>query len=62
MARAPSAFRKGDVTKAVEAVRAAGIRIARVEIETGKIVIVTADAPGANGEGRGGPNEWDSAK
>jgi hypothetical protein len=49
MARAPSAFRAGDVTKAVKAVVAAGVDIARVEIDsTGRITIIGATAPAAN--------------
>jgi hypothetical protein len=42
MARAPSTFRQAEVTKAVRAVRMAGVDIARVEIATdGRIVIFT---------------------
>ncbi len=42
MARASSTFRKRDVTRAVRAVTAAGVHIARVEIgKDGKIVVVT---------------------
>jgi len=57
--RAPSNFRQQDITRAVKAVTAAGVNIARVEIDkAGKIVIVTADAtdrPGWMTEA----NEWD---
>ena len=43
MARAPSTFRQQDVTKAVKAVTAAGVAIARVEIDkAGKITIITS--------------------
>ena len=42
MARHPVTFKKADVARAVKAVRAAGIDIARVEIDKdGRIVVVT---------------------
>jgi hypothetical protein len=60
MARAPSTFRQVDITKAVKAVRSAGVHIARVEIDkTGKIVIITADATDRP-DGMTEVNEWDS--
>jgi len=60
MARAPSTFRQGDVTRAVKAVVAAGVDIARVEIDkAGKITIITLKAePEPNGQCRE-KNEWD---
>jgi hypothetical protein len=59
MARAPSTFRQQDVTRAVKAVTAAGVHIARVEIDkTGKITIITADGTGRSGEMMEA-NEWD---
>ena len=57
--RAPSTFRQADVTKAVKAVAAAGVDIARVEIDkTGTIRIITLRAE-PNGQDRE-CNEWDS--
>lgn len=58
MARAPSAFRKQDLRRAVEAVLAAGVSIARVEIDSaGKIIIVAQQ--GSSTANDGGGNEWD---
>jgi hypothetical protein len=60
MARAPSTFRQQDVTRAVKAVTAAGVHIARVEIDkTGKIVIITGDPTDRLGE-MTEANEWDN--
>ena len=59
MSRAPSTFRQQDITRAIKAATAAGVGIARIEIDkTGKIVIITAeptDQPAAKMEG----SEWD---
>jgi hypothetical protein len=56
VARAPSTFRQQDVTRAIKAVAAAGVSIARVEIDkAGKIVIVTASDAWPDDGG----NEWD---
>ena len=57
MARAPSAFRAGDITKAVKAVAAAGVDIARVEIDkAGRIVIIAL----TDGGKPVAANEWDT--
>jgi hypothetical protein len=59
MARAPSTFRQQDVTRAVKAVTAAGVHIARIEIDkAGKIVIITADPTNRSDE-MTEANEWD---
>ncbi len=59
MARAPSTFRQQDVTRAVKAALAASVHIARIEVDgTGKIAIVTTEAPDAQSEAAEA-NEWD---
>ena len=56
MTRAPSTFRQQDVTRAIRAAIAAGVDIARIEVDkNGRIVIVTA----ADSEPKAEANEWD---
>jgi hypothetical protein len=60
MSRAPSTFRQQDVTKAVKAVAAAGVHIARVEIDkAGKIVIIAKEPSEKPRESATEVNEWD---
>lgn len=50
MVKKAGPFRKIDVTRAIEAVKAGGVAIGRVELADGKIVIVSAsEAAGAPG-------------
>jgi hypothetical protein len=58
MARGSLTFKQGDVTRAVRAVVAAGVEIARVEVDEEGRIIVVAGKPTPD-EGRGA-NEWDS--
>jgi hypothetical protein len=42
MSRGPYSFKQRDMTRAVRAVRAAGVEVARVEVDkAGKIIVVT---------------------
>jgi hypothetical protein len=62
MSRGPCTFKQGDLTKAVKAVVAAGVSVARVEVDKDGRIIVVAGMPSAavapSEEGRGA-NEWD---
>jgi hypothetical protein len=54
MSRRPAAFRQSDLTRAVKAVTAAGVGIARVEIDkAGKIIIITGETTDQPGQASG---------
>jgi hypothetical protein len=59
MTRRPSAFRQSDLTRAVRAVVAAGLRVAGVKVSAqGDIEVVTGDERVHDSPPQGG-NEWD---
>jgi hypothetical protein len=59
MSRGHCTFKQRDVTAAVKAVTAAGVDVARVEVDkTGRIVII-AGKPGESMSGEG--SSWDKA-
>jgi hypothetical protein len=51
-------FRQKDVTRALRAAAAAGIEVQQIEIETGKITLVTGKPKERIDEGES--NEWDN--
>ena len=56
MSRVPQTFRQRDVAAAIKAAKAAGLEVARVEVDkTGKIVVVTIKGAAASPD-----NEWDT--
>lgn len=59
MARGPCTFKQQDLTRALRAAVAAGVKVQRFEIaKDGKIVVVTGETQEPVAEGRG-ENEWD---
>ena len=60
MSRRPSAFRQSDLTRAVKAVIAAGLRVAGVKVSAqGDIEVVTGDERVQDYSTPPGGNEWD---
>ena len=56
MRKAP---RQQDVTRALRGARAAGIEVERIEIDKGKIIVVTGKQTKAPGDDEDNGNEWD---
>jgi hypothetical protein len=59
MSRGSSTFKQTDVTKAVRAVVAAGVEVARVEVDKDGRIVVIAGKPESNTREHTGENEWD---
>jgi len=57
MSRGPCTFKQSDVAKAVKAVVAAGVEVARVEVDKHGRIVIVAGKPVPD-DGKGG-NEWD---
>ncbi len=60
MSRGTQTFKQGDVTKAVKGVVKAGVKVDRVELENGKIIVFAGDSDANGTEARS--NEWDAVK
>lgn len=61
MSRAPSNFRQQDVTRAINAAKASGLPIARIEIDakTAKIVVIVGDPKTTEEKALAEQNPWD---
>ena len=63
MARGPCTFKQRDVTQALKAAMAVGIKVTRYEIDRqGKIVVFAAGDNSTFAGATGSPNEWDDVK
>jgi hypothetical protein len=60
MARAPSKFRQGDITRAVKGAIAAGVEVREVLVDTdGKIRVIAGKPHVTRGQHEEEANEWD---
>ena len=63
MSRRPCTFKQRDVTQALKAANAAGMKVARYEIDRqGKIVVFAAGDNSTYAGVTGSTNEWDDVK
>jgi hypothetical protein len=58
--RRPCLFKERDVTRAAKAVLAAGLEIARVEIDKNGAIVVVPSKPAETAEGSQDHSEWDA--
>ena len=60
MSHGPQKFKRRDVTRALRAVKAAGEKVVRVEVDgTGRIIVIVGDADQVTTTTTEGANEWD---
>jgi hypothetical protein len=60
MSHGPQTFKKRDVTRAVQAVKAAGEKVQRVEVDKdGRIIVIVGEADQTTTVATGDVNEWD---
>jgi hypothetical protein len=60
MSKAASNFRRTDVKRAIQAVESAGLKVSRVELQGGKVILFPDN--GATAGERDSTNEWDGAE
>jgi hypothetical protein len=60
MSRGAQTFKQGDVTKAVKGMVKAGMNVARVEIENGKIIVFAGGAGPDETKIESNTDEWDN--
>ncbi len=49
MTARPATFRQADITRAVKGARAAGLSVAKVEVDNGRITVIAATGEAATG-------------
>jgi hypothetical protein len=62
MSRGPQTFKQTDVTKAIRAAVAAGLPVARFEIDRDGKIIVIAGRPEQGQDAGAEANEWDAVR
>lgn len=60
MGRRPSTFRQSDLTRAIEAVKAAGESVGRVEVDSSGKIVVIIGAPSGQESKSAAAKGWDN--